>query len=91
MSIWISCGLVQTDPHTPSDGAQWASIIVRRGIEKEIALIYSENLAPGNKKGQFAEIAVRPEIAPDPLQFPTSVDLVVKNFDKLNDVMLPAQ
>ena len=54
-------------------------------------MIDGENLAPGDKKGQFAEIAVRPEIAPDPLQFPTSVDLVVKNFDKLSGAMLPVQ
>ena len=60
-------------------------------IEKEIALIDSENLAPGDKKGQIDELQSELKSPPDPVQFPGNVDLVVKNYDKLNGVMPPVQ
>lgn len=60
-------------------------------IEKEIALIDSENLAPGDKKGQLDELQSELKSPPDPVQFPANIDLVVKNYDKLNAVMPPVQ
>ncbi len=60
-------------------------------IEKEIGLIDSENLAPGDKKGQVDELQAELKSPPDPVQFPANVDLVVKNYDKLNVVMPPVQ
>jgi hypothetical protein len=60
-------------------------------IEKEIASIDSENLAPNDKKGQVDELQSELKSPPDPVQFPANIDLVVKNYDKLNAVMPPVQ
>ena len=60
-------------------------------IEKEIASIDSENLAPSDKKGQVDELQSELKSPPDPVQFPANIDLVVKNYDKLNAVMPPVQ
>ena len=60
-------------------------------IKKEIASIDSENLAPGDKKGQVDELQSELKSPPDPVQFPANIDLVVKNYDKLNAVMPPVQ
>jgi hypothetical protein len=60
-------------------------------IEKEIVSIDSENLAPNDKKGQVDELQSELKSPPDPVQFPANIDLVVKNYDKLNAVMPPVQ
>src|SRR6476646_6533036 len=60
-------------------------------IKKEIAAIDKENLAPNDKKGQLDELQSELKAPADPVQFPTNIDLVVKNYDKLNAVMPPVQ
>ena len=60
-------------------------------IKKEIASIDTENLAPNDKKGQLDELQSELKSPPDPVQFPANIDLVVKNYDKLNRVMPPVQ
>ena len=60
-------------------------------IKKEIAAIESENLAPNDKKGQLDELQSELKSPPDPVQFPANIDLVVKNYDKLNAAMPPVQ
>jgi hypothetical protein len=60
-------------------------------IKKEIASIDTENLAPNDKKGQLDELQSELKSPPDPVQFPANIDLVVKNYDKLNAVMPPVQ
>ena len=58
-------------------------------IKKEIAAIDSENLPPNDKKGQLDELQSELKSPPDPVQFPANIDLVVKNYDRLNRVMPP--
>ena len=53
-------------------------------IKKEIAAIDSENLPPNDKKGQLDELQSELKSPPDPVQFPANIDLVVKNYDRLN-------
>ncbi len=60
-------------------------------IKKEIAAIDSENLPPNDKKGQLDELQSELKSPPDPVQFPANIDLVVKNYDRLNRVMPPVQ
>lgn len=60
-------------------------------IKKEIASIDNENLAPDDKKQQLDELQSELKSAPDPVQFPANIDLVVKNYDKLNAAMSPGQ
>jgi hypothetical protein len=60
-------------------------------IKKEIASIDTENLAPNDKKGQLDELQSELKSPPDPVQFPANIDLVMKNYDKLNVVMPPVQ
>ena len=60
-------------------------------IKKEIAAIDSENLPPNDKKGQLDELESELKSPPDPVQFPANIDLVVKNYDRLNRVMPPVQ
>ena len=60
-------------------------------IKKEIASIDTENLAPNDKKGQLDELQSELKSPPDPVQFPANIDLVVKNYDRLNAVMPPVQ
>jgi hypothetical protein len=60
-------------------------------IKKEIASIDSENLAPDDKKQQLDELQSELKSPPEPVQFPANIDLVVKNYDKLNAAMSPAQ
>ena len=60
-------------------------------IKKEIASIDTENLAPNDKKGQLDELQSELKSPPDPVQFPANIDLVMKNYDKLNAVMPPVQ
>ncbi|MGA7546135.1 MAG: hypothetical protein WBW08_09995, partial [Methyloceanibacter sp.] len=56
-------------------------------LKKEIAAIDTENLAPNDKKGQLDELQSELKSPPDPVQFPANIDLVVKNYDRLNRVM----
>src|SRR6476660_886031 len=60
-------------------------------IEKEIALIDSEKLAPNDKKGQLDELQSELKSPVEPVKFPANIDLVVKNYDKLNAAMPPVQ
>ena len=60
-------------------------------IKKEIAAIDSENLPPNDKKGQLDELQSELKSPPDPVQFTANIDLVVKNYDRLNRVMPPVQ
>jgi hypothetical protein len=60
-------------------------------IEKEIASIDSENLAPNDKKGQLDQLQSELKSPLEPVKFPANIDLVVKNYDKLNAVMPPVQ
>ena len=60
-------------------------------LKKEIAAIDSENLPPNDKKGQLDELESELKSPPDPVQFPANIDLVVKNYDRLNRVMPPVQ
>jgi hypothetical protein len=60
-------------------------------LKKEIAAIDTENLAPNDKKGQLDELQSELKSPPDPVQFPANIDLVVKNYDRLNRVMPPVQ
>jgi hypothetical protein len=56
-------------------------------IKKEIASIDSEKLPPKDKAGQLDELQSELKSPPDPVKFPANIDLVVKNYDKLNAAM----
>ena len=60
-------------------------------LKKEIATIDTENLPPNDKKGQLDELQSELKSPPDPVQFPANIDLVVKNYDRLNRVMPAVQ
>jgi hypothetical protein len=60
-------------------------------IEKEIAAVDSEKLAPNDKKGQLDELQSELKSPVDPVKFPANIDLVVKNYDKLNAAMPAVQ
>ena len=60
-------------------------------IKRDIALIDSENLAANDKKRQLDELQAKLKSLPEPVKFPANIDLVVKNYDKLNAAWPPAQ
>jgi len=60
-------------------------------VQKEIAAIESEKLSPDDKKGQIEELQADLKSPVEPVKFPANIDLVVKNYDKLNAALLPAQ
>jgi hypothetical protein len=60
-------------------------------VKKEIASIDSEKLAPNDKKGQIDELQSDLKSPVEPVKFPANIDLVVKNYGKLNAALLPAQ
>ena len=60
-------------------------------IKKDIALIDSENLAASDKKRQLDEEQSKLKSLPEPVKFPANIDLVVKNYDKINAAMPPVQ
>ena len=60
-------------------------------IKKHIAFIDSENLAANDKKRQLEELQSKLKSLPEPVKFPGNIDLVVKNFDKINAAMPPVQ
>ena len=60
-------------------------------LEKEITSIDSENLPPNDKKGQLDELHAELKSPSEPVKFPANIDLVVKNYDRLNAVMPPVQ
>ena len=60
-------------------------------IKKEIAAIDSEKLAPNDKKGQLDQLQSELKSPPEPVKFPANIDLVVKNYDKLNAAIPPVQ
>src|SRR6476659_5491697 len=60
-------------------------------IKKEIAAIDSENLAANDKKRQLDELQAKLKSLPEPIKFPDNIDLVMKNYDKINAAMPPVQ
>ena len=60
-------------------------------IKKHIAFIDSENLAANDKKRQLEELQSKLKSLPEPVKFPANIDLVVKNYDKINAAMPPVQ
>ena len=60
-------------------------------IKKDITLIDSENLAANDKKRQLEELQSKLKSLPEPVKFPANIDLVVKNYDKINAAMPPVQ
>jgi hypothetical protein len=60
-------------------------------IKKHIAFIDSEKLAPNDKKAQVDELQSKLKSPPEPVKFPANIDLVVKNYDKINAAMPPVQ
>jgi len=60
-------------------------------IKKHVAFIDSENLAANDKKRQLEELQSKLKSLPEPVKFPANVDLVVKNYDKINAAMPPVQ
>jgi len=60
-------------------------------IKKEIASIDSEKLAPNDKKGQLDELQSELKSPAEPVKFPANIDLVVKNYDKIDAAMPPVQ
>ena len=60
-------------------------------IKKDIAFIDSENLAANDKKRQLDELQSKLKSLPEPVKFPANIDLVVKNYDKINAAMPPVQ
>jgi hypothetical protein len=51
-------------------------------VQKDIAAIENEKLAPDTKKGQIDELQSDLKSPADPVKFPANIDLVVKNYDK---------
>ena len=60
-------------------------------VQKEITAIESEKLAPNDKKGQIDELQSDLKSPVEPVKFPANIDLVMKNYDKLNAALPPAQ
>jgi hypothetical protein len=60
-------------------------------IKKHIAFIDSESLAANDKKRQLEELQSKLKTLPEPVKFPANIDLVVKNYDKINAAMPPVQ
>ena len=60
-------------------------------IKKHIAFIDSENLAANDKKAQVDELQSKLRSPPEPVKFPANIDLVVKNYGKINAAMPPVQ
>jgi hypothetical protein len=60
-------------------------------IKKHITFIDSENLAANDKKRQLDELQSKLKSLPEPVKFPANIDLVVKNYDKINAAMPPVQ
>jgi hypothetical protein len=60
-------------------------------IKKEITTIDSEKLPADDKKEQVEELQSELNSPADQIQFPGNIDLVVKNFDRLNAALAPAQ
>ena len=60
-------------------------------IKKHVAFIDSENLAANDKRRQLEELQSKLKSLPEPVKFAANVDLVVKNYDKINAAMPPVQ
>jgi len=60
-------------------------------IKKHIVFIDGENLAANDKKRQLEELQSKLKTLPEPVKFPANIDLVVKNYDKINAAMPPVQ
>src|SRR6516225_910028 len=60
-------------------------------IKRHIAFIDNEKLAPNDKKAQLDELQSKLKSPPEPVKFPANIDLVVKNYGKINAAMPPIQ
>jgi hypothetical protein len=60
-------------------------------IKKDIAFIDSEKLEANDKKRQLEELESKLKSLPEPVKFPANIDLVVKNYDKIDAAMPPVQ
>ena len=60
-------------------------------IKRHIAFIDSENLAANDKKRQLEELQSKLKSLPEPVKFPANINLVEKNYDKINAAMPPVQ
>ena len=54
-------------------------------------MIDRENLTANDKKRQLDELQAKLKSLPEPVKFPPNIDLVVKNYDKINAAMPPVQ
>jgi hypothetical protein len=60
-------------------------------IERHIAFIDTEKLASNDKKAQLDELQSKLKSLPEPVKFPANIDLVVRNYDKINAALPPLQ
>src|SRR5262245_4956733 len=60
-------------------------------IKRHIAFIDSENLAANDKKRQLEELQSKLKSLPEPVKFPANINLVEKNYEKINAAMPPVQ
>jgi len=60
-------------------------------IKRDISLIDGENLSANDKKRQLDELQSKLKSLPEPVKFPANIDLVEKNYDKINAAMPPVQ
>jgi hypothetical protein len=60
-------------------------------IKKHIAFIDGEKLAANDKKSQVEELQSKLKSLPEPVKFRANIDLVEKNYDKINAAMPPVQ
>jgi hypothetical protein len=60
-------------------------------IKRDISLIDREKLGASDKKRQIDELQSKLKSLPEPVKFPANIDLVVKNYDKINAAMPPVQ
>src|SRR6476619_7199253 len=56
-------------------------------IKIDIAFIDSEKLEANDKKRQLEELQSKLKSLPEPVKFPANIDLVVKNYDKIDAAM----
>src|SRR5262245_42470442 len=60
-------------------------------IKSHIGSTDSENLAANHETRQLDELQAKLKSPPEPVKFPANIDLVVKNYDKINAAMPPVQ
>ena len=60
-------------------------------IKRDISLIDGESLAANDKKRQLDELQSKLKSLPESVKFAANIDLVEKNYDKINAAMPPVQ